>query len=133
MRRARARSRARGRRRSGVLATWAAAIIAAARMNAFDFAPRTRLVFGAGSLSRLGELAHELGFRRCLLVSDAGLVQAGIVGRAAASLRAASIEVVTFHDFDSNPDALMVERGVALARRERIDSLVGLGGGSSMD
>ena len=30
----------------------------------FDFAPRTRVVFGAGALSRLGELARELGFRR---------------------------------------------------------------------
>jgi alcohol dehydrogenase len=102
-------------------------------MNGFDFAPRTRLVFGAGSLSRLGELARELEFRRSLLVSDPGLVRAGIVGRAAASLQAAGIEVAAFHDFDSNPDAAMIERGVLLARRERVDSLVGLGGGSSMD
>ena len=42
-------------------------------MSAFDFHARTRVVFGPGSLARLGEFARELGFRRTLLVADEGM------------------------------------------------------------
>lgn len=99
----------------------------------FDFVQRTRLVFGAGSLARLGELARELGFQRTLLVSDAGLLAAGHLDHAAALLRSAGIAVTSFHDFDVNPDSAMIEAGAAAAREAAVDSLVGLGGGSSLD
>ena len=102
-------------------------------MEPFDFQLRTRLVFGAGSLSRLGELASELGFRRTLLVADPGLLVTGYVDRAASLLRSSGIESVAFHDFAAEPDSAMVEAAAAFAREAGIDSLVGLGGGSSMD
>ena len=43
----------------------------------FDHQPRTRIVFGAGTLARVGELARGLGATRVLLVTDPGLVAAG--------------------------------------------------------
>jgi alcohol dehydrogenase len=55
------------------------------------------------------------------------------VDRARGSLAAAGIDVVGFHDFDHDPDSDMVARGAALAQESAIDSLVGLGGGSSLD
>jgi alcohol dehydrogenase len=99
----------------------------------FEFAARTRVVFGAGSLKRLGELARELGFRRVLLVSDPGLVASGHPRRAHQALVAAGIEVAMFHDFDHDPDSAMVEVAAAAARAWRADSFVALGGGSSLD
>lgn len=102
-------------------------------MDAFDFEPRTRLVFGNGAFERLGALARGLGFRRTLLVADPGLERAGYAARASSLLREADVAVVAFHDFGSDPTTEMVERGADVARREVIDSLVGLGGGSSMD
>jgi alcohol dehydrogenase len=101
--------------------------------DAFEFQLRTRVVYGQGALARLGELGRELGFARTLLVADHGLVRCGIVERAVASLRAAGIEAVGFHEFGENPDTAMVERGTLTAREAGIDSLVGLGGGSSLD
>src|SRR5262245_32259780 len=80
-------------------------------LSGFDFQPRTRIVFGAGTLDRLGGLARELGFARTLLVADPGLVRAGHVARAHAPLAEAGIQVVAFHDFDANPDTNMVEAG----------------------
>ena len=91
------------------------------------------MIFGVGSITRLGELATELGFRRTLLVADRGLVASGHVDEALEPLKAAQIEVVLFHDFEANPDSAMVEAGTTFARAEKIDSLIGLGGGSSMD
>ncbi|HEX8502660.1 MAG TPA: iron-containing alcohol dehydrogenase [Pyrinomonadaceae bacterium] len=102
-------------------------------MKGFDFQPRTRVIFGAGSLSRLGEEARALGFRRALLVADRGLLEAGHVERASRLLEAAGVSAAPFHEFKSNPDAAMVERGRAFAAAAGVDSIVGLGGGSSLD
>jgi len=99
----------------------------------FDFLLRTRVVFGEGALSRLGELARELGFTRSLLVADQGLVQAGHVARATAHLEAAGIAVTGFHNFDANPDTEMVEEGRRAAAAAGVNSLVAIGGGSSLD
>lgn len=102
-------------------------------MQTFDFHQRTRVVFGAGAIERLGELARELNFRKVLLVADRGLVASGHVAEALAPLGEAGIEVVTFHDFETNPDTHMIETGRAFAAPLQIDSIIGLGGGSSLD
>ena len=102
-------------------------------LTPFDYQPRTRLVFGRGTVGRLGALAAEMGFTRPLLVADHGLVTAGHVALAERHLAGAGLEVVHFHDFDVNPNTTMVEAGCAVARSHDIDSIIGLGGGSSMD
>ncbi len=102
-------------------------------MESFDFQPRTRVVFGNGSLARLGELARELGFRRSLLVADRGLLDCGYVEEAARLLKTSGVEIATFHEFESDPDTRMVEAGRAFAAASKIDSIIGLGGGSSLD
>ena len=101
--------------------------------STFDFQPRTRAIFGAGAIERLGDLASELGFKRTLLVADLGLVASGHVAEAVAPLRKAGIEVFEFHDFDVNPDTAMVEAGRNLVAPLQIDSIIALGGGSSLD
>src|ERR1700754_1288236 len=102
-------------------------------LNSFDYQPRTRVVFGIGAISRLGELAAELGFKRTLLVADHGLLASGHVDEALGPLLNSAIEVIRFHDFETNPDSQMVAAGSTVAESEKIDSIIGLGGGSSMD
>src|SRR6266511_1446083 len=102
-------------------------------MHTFDYQPQTRVVFGPGAIIRLGELAHELNFRKTLLVADRGLVKSGHVAEALTPLRESGIEVVEFHEFDVNPDTRMVEAGRGFAARLNIDSVIALGGGSSLD
>ncbi|REK01062.1 MAG: iron-containing alcohol dehydrogenase [Acidobacteria bacterium] len=88
---------------------------------------------GPGSLSRLGDLAVELGGRRVLLVSDPGLEAAGHVARACDSLVHAGVQFELFVGVEENPTEACVERGLAAARRLEPDLLVALGGGSVMD
>jgi len=102
-------------------------------MKPFDFQLRTRLVFGEGALERLGELARELSFTRTLIVADHGIVATGHVARAASSLEAAGIAPFFFHEFDANPDTRMVDAGRAFAADRAVDSIVAIGGGSSLD
>jgi alcohol dehydrogenase len=102
-------------------------------MEPFEFHSRTRLVYGIGSIERLGRLAREAGFSRTLLVADRGIVACGYVEKATHLLTRAGITVFAFHEFGSNPDTTMVEAGRQFAAGLGIDSIVGLGGGSSMD
>ncbi|MEN9674751.1 MAG: hypothetical protein RIS76_647 [Verrucomicrobiota bacterium] len=99
----------------------------------FDRTPRTRLVFGCGSLARLGELARELGGRRVLLVTDRGIVGAGHVARALDALSGAGLDAVVFDGVRENPTTVDVAHCLAAAREASVDLMVGIGGGSSMD
>jgi alcohol dehydrogenase len=102
-------------------------------MVAFDFHPRTRVLFGPGSIARAGQIARDLGFHRTLLVADPGIRQAGHTGHLLEALTAVGVEPFLFDAFDVNPDSAMVEAGAAFARPLAIDSIIGLGGGSSLD
>ena len=101
-------------------------------LSAFDFDPRTRVVFGPGVLARLGELAKELG-NRAFLVTDKGLKDAGHEDRALEALSSAGLEVTIFDDVHPNPTTHDVAAGLEVARAAEVDLIIGLGGGSSMD
>ena len=108
--------------------------------GAFDWRPRTRVLFGAGSLARLGDLAvppadsgEPPPGTRALVVTDSGVAAAGHAAAGADALRAAGVDALIFEDVRANPTARDVAAAVAAARDHRADLLVGLGGGSSMD
>ena len=104
-----------------------------AAITPFDFNQRTRLVFGCGTFSQLGKLAHELGGRRVLVVTDTGLRKTGYCDQAQNYLNAAGLEVAVFDQVQENPTTDHVDRCVAFARTANIGLIVGLGGGSSID
>jgi alcohol dehydrogenase len=91
------------------------------------------VVFGEGTLERLGAETAALGIRRALLVTDAGLEKAGHADRAIESLRRAGVAVRVYDGVEENPTTEHVGRGVAEAHAHGADGLIGLGGGSSMD
>lgn len=102
-------------------------------LTGFDYRPRTRIVFGAGAVERLGELARELGLKKVLLVSDPGVAAAGHVEAARKTLDAAKVGVAVFDRVIENPTTREVDACVEAAKKAGIDGIVGLGGGSSMD
>ncbi|MBS1789131.1 MAG: iron-containing alcohol dehydrogenase [Acidobacteria bacterium] len=102
-------------------------------MEFFDFRLPTRVIFGLGTFERLGQIARELGFNRTLLVADAGMVNCGYVAEATKLLADAGIAVFHFGEFGENPDTAMVEAGRVFAEPLEPDSIIALGGGSSMD
>ena len=99
----------------------------------FDYQPRTRLVFGANTVERVGDLARELGGRTVLVVTDRGIVTAGHAQRVEKLLQAAGLGVVIYDQVHENPSTTDIDRCVAVAKEASIDLFVGLGGGSSMD
>ena len=101
--------------------------------NPFDHQPRTRIVFGIDAVDRVGELASELGARRVLLVTDAGISDAGHAQRAREKLQGAQLAVAVFDGVQQNPTTRDVDACLEVAKNAKIDLIVGLGGGSSLD
>ena len=99
----------------------------------FEYQPRTRLIFGQGSFAQLGQVVGELNGARVLLVTDAGLREAGHCDRAAQMLRADGMDVFIFDSVRENPTTEDVERCVEYATPLNVNCIVGLGGGSSLD
>jgi alcohol dehydrogenase len=99
----------------------------------FDHQPRTRLVFGVNSADRVGKLARGLRARRVLLVTDPGLVAAGHAGRIEQLLAKEGLRVAVFSKVRENPTTKDVAACLNVAAKARVDMIVGLGGGSSLD
>lgn len=103
-------------------------------MQSFDFHPTTRVVFGEHTVTRLGAIVQEFGSREVLLVTDVGIVKAGIPETVLGVLESASIKMHVFDGVEENPTTWHVEKATLFAREAGpIDLILGLGGGSAMD
>jgi alcohol dehydrogenase YqhD (iron-dependent ADH family) len=99
----------------------------------FEFHNPTHLVFGAGALSRLGELVSKHG-KKALMVTGGGSVKRnGTFDRAVASLKGTDVSVTECSGVEPNPRITTVRRGAQIARDEHCDVIIALGGGSTMD
>lgn len=99
----------------------------------FQFHLPTTILFGQGKIGELGERIRQLGGSKVFLVTDKGLVKAGIVDQVTALLKNAELEYVVFDEVLPNPRDTDCHRAAAVAREHGVDMLVGLGGGSAMD
>jgi len=98
-----------------------------------DFYLPTQLVTGVDTLDSLGHQTARLG-RRALLVTGARAARrAGWIERTAALLDAQGVALTVFDRVSGEPTLTLVEEGVEVARRERCDVVIGLGGGSAID
>jgi alcohol dehydrogenase YqhD (iron-dependent ADH family) len=100
----------------------------------FEFHNPTHLVFGAGALSRLGEVVSKHG-KKALIVTGGGSVKRnGTFDRAVASLKGTDVSVTECSGVEPNPRITTVRRGAQIARDESCDVIIALlGGGSTMD
>ncbi|WP_029032331.1 iron-containing alcohol dehydrogenase [Salinarimonas rosea] len=99
----------------------------------FSYHLPTAIEFGHGALARLPALARGLGGQRALIVGDPGVERAGLVGRIADVLSQTEMPIAIFTDVESDPDIRSVEQGTAIAKAERCDFVIGIGGGSALD
>jgi len=98
-----------------------------------SFAIPTVMKHGLGAIKTLADEVKCLGLRRPLIVTDFGIVKAGLLDRAETLLKAANVDYVIFDKVIPNPPVELVDEGAACYKNEGCDGLIGLGGGSSMD
>ena len=99
----------------------------------FKYMQNCPIYFGPGAIDHLGEYVAELGSRKALCVFDPGVEAMGIADRAVASLKKAGIDSVCYGKIMSDPTIGAVDEAGALAVKEKVDVIIGIGGGSSMD
>ena len=102
-------------------------------MSNFSFETPPRVICADGESERLGDLLREFGVRRPLVVTDRGIVEAGLLEPMLARLRALGLDVTVFSDVLADPPASCVEAAVAVALATGADGVIGFGGGSSLD
>lgn len=95
------------------------------------FPPNIR--FGAGACECIGEILQSRQLKKCLVVTDRGIVKAGIVEKALAPLRKSGIDTEVFSEVVANPPTETVRKGIERFSKSKSDCLVAVGGGSSID
>ena len=101
--------------------------------NVRSFVVPTTMKHGLGAIKTLADEVKSLGLKRPFIVTDSGIVKAGLLERAESPLKAANVEYVVFDKVIPNPPVELVNEGAACYQQEGCDGLIGLGGGSSMD
>ena len=102
-------------------------------MQAFVFNSVAQIVSGSGMALQLGEHLAKRGVKRPLVVTDPGLMSIGLVQPVLSALLSEGIPAVVFDQVREDPPESTVLEALALGRQEAVDSVVAIGGGSSMD
>jgi alcohol dehydrogenase class IV len=101
--------------------------------NLSTFSVPTRIVVGEGASAEAGRELAALGAHRVLVVTDGGIVRAGIVQPVCSCLEAAGLVHAAFTEVEANPSVETVERALAAYRSHDCDAILAVGGGSPMD
>jgi alcohol dehydrogenase len=102
-------------------------------MAEYQIQHMTPVLFGTGTSGQTGNRLKTLGCRKVLCVYDQGIAKAGIAGGVMDSIKAAGIAVVVYEGVQADPPDFTIDEGAAIGRKEQVDGVVGIGGGSSMD
>jgi alcohol dehydrogenase class IV len=99
----------------------------------FTISAKSEVLFGEGASGQTGEKVRSFGCKKVLCLYDEGIKKAGIVDPIVAQIRDADIEVVSYGGVMPDPPDTMVNECGELARQEKVDGVVGIGGGSTLD
>lgn len=101
------------------------------KVNTF-FSPN-KVILGNGTVAQAGEEAGKLGAKKALIVTDAGVVKAGLVQGLEESLKAQKIKFGIYSQVKAEPEARIVDECVKAVCADGYDIIIGIGGGSSLD
>lgn len=101
--------------------------------NGFTFQTTKSVLAEPGASARIGELVRALGCRSIFLVTDLGIVKAGLLESALENFGNTGVGVTLFTDVVADPPTHVVLAAAKAAKAARVDGVVSIGGGSSMD
>jgi alcohol dehydrogenase class IV len=99
----------------------------------FKFQAKTKVLFGPDVVKKVGAETVALDAQRVVVVTDKGIVNAGLLEKAIRPLEKAGVQVAVFDEVEPNPTGATILRGAQCLKDERAEAVVGLGGGSPMD
>lgn len=102
-------------------------------MNNFEFYNPVKVIFGAGEVNRIGEAAAPWGKKALIVSYDKVDFYGDLFQRIHASLKEHGVDSVDHFAATANPLISQAVSGVALGKKEGVDMVIGVGGGSAMD
>ena len=104
-----------------------------ALMDDFVFHNTTKIIFGRGMEARVGQEARAFGSKALLHYGGGSVKRSGLFDRVVSSLKDAGVSFVELGGVSPNPRLSLVRQGIELCRKERVDIIIAIGGGSSID
>src|SRR5210317_614784 len=101
--------------------------------QSFSVNQPTQILFGVNAVKKLGDLIADLGGHRVFLVADPGLKQAGIIKEVSSLLNRKKIPYTIYDKVAPEPGLKLADQGAKLAKKNKADCVVGIGGGSALD
>ncbi len=101
-------------------------------MIQFEFNNPIRFIFGKGKLAMIGQVTKQYG-SKALIVTSGSSSRTGLLQKAIRSMEYDGLKYIIFDQVQSNPLTTMIHAGAEIARTEKCDVVVGIGGGSAMD
>ena len=92
-----------------------------------------KLVFGEGTVEKVGEEAALLGKRALVVIGGSSAKKTGLLDKVLADLKAHGVEATVFEGITPNPRSSTIDEGARVAAKHKVDLIIGLGGGSVMD
>lgn len=102
-------------------------------MSSYSFQTVPVLHFGEGCLSMLADQIAALGGSRPLIVTDKGIIGAGLIAPVEQALSDAGLTAQIYDAVVADPPEAVVQQAIDMARAAKVDIVIGLGGGSSLD
>ncbi|MCP4396627.1 MAG: iron-containing alcohol dehydrogenase, partial [bacterium] len=99
-------------------------------MENFEFWNPTKIIFGKDTISQIGQETQQFGKKALLVYGKSSIKNNGIYGKVVNSLHKAGLEIVEFSGVKPNPVLSHAQEGIALAKKEQVDVIVAVGGGS---
>jgi len=102
-------------------------------MQNFTFWNPTKIIFGQDTIPQIGIETRQFGQKVMLVYGKGSIKRTGIYNQITNALQEAQLQVIEFAGAQSNPLLSHVRAGIALAKQERIEAIVAVGGGSVID
>ena len=99
----------------------------------FDFHDPTKVIFGKGRISELGENAKRYGKKALIVTTGPFFNEIGLMDKVKGILKESNIDSEVFMDVNPNPLSTQIDKGAEFGRKANCDMIIGFGGGSSID
>jgi len=99
----------------------------------FEWKNPTRVIFGAGEFSRLGEEASAIGKHALIVTGKSSTRKSGVLDKSIELLNASGVDSTVFDEIEPNPRSTSIDRAASIVKESACDFVIGLGGGSPMD
>ena len=102
-------------------------------MQSFSFQTTRSVLSEIGATEKIGTIMRDRGCKKIAFITDAIILKLGLADAALAGLKNAGVDVWLFSDVVADPPQELILKAVEEAKTEKVDGVVSVGGGSSMD